>query len=57
MKIQNIQIDNYADIDKPIAIGTNYIDTFYKAIQLPIQRESYINRHFFSVTCQPGKHY
>ena len=57
MKIQNIQIDNYSDIDKPIKIEKNYIDTLYKAIQLPSQWESYINRHFFSVTCVPGKEY
>ena len=50
-KIENIQIANYADIDQPIEINKNYIDTLYKYIQLPVHREEYIATNFFSVMC------
>ena len=55
VKIENIQIANYADIDKPIEINHNYIDTLYKVIQLPHRREEYISTNFFDVMCSREK--
>ena len=51
-KIENIQIDNYADLDSPLHIDWNFVDIYFKAIQLPegnalvlphdMQRENHI---------------